>query len=79
MIAWIASYPRSGSTLLRIILYRCFGFETFSLYDDLTDIGADRAVSDIVGHRSHGMSARDFLAESRKSEKRVFIKTHERP
>ncbi|MEI8233355.1 MAG: sulfotransferase domain-containing protein [Verrucomicrobiota bacterium] len=50
MIIWIASYPRSGNTLLRIILFHVFGIKTFSLYDDLADIGSDSKFADIVGH-----------------------------
>src|SRR5258708_3341660 len=33
-VTWLASYPRSGNTLLRIILKRCFGLTSQSLYDD---------------------------------------------
>ena len=32
MILWIAGYPRTGNTLTRLILKRCFGIESASLY-----------------------------------------------
>jgi len=32
MIIWLASYPRSGNTLFRILLHRLFGFQTYSVY-----------------------------------------------
>lgn len=34
MIVWIASYPRSGNTFLRIILRDVFEIETYSIYDE---------------------------------------------
>jgi hypothetical protein len=32
MIAWLASYPRSGNTFFRILLHRLFGVQTHSVY-----------------------------------------------
>lgn len=75
MITWIASYPRSGNTFLRIILNKCFGVNTYSIYNDLNDIGKDISTSDIVGHK---MLPDDFSIEkARQSKKEYFIKTHE--
>lgn len=34
MILNLVSWPRSGNTLLRSILWRCFGLETYSVYDE---------------------------------------------
>jgi hypothetical protein len=79
MIVWLASYPRSGNTLLRTMLYRSFGVRTFSLYDDHSDIGADPSLANLVGHRSHGMVQQDFVALARMKARRFFIKTHGRP
>jgi len=31
---WLASYPRSGNTLLRVILKHCFGLSSQSVYHD---------------------------------------------
>jgi FkbM family methyltransferase len=51
MIIWLASYPRSGNTLLRIILKTVFERQTFSKHDDANDIGADTEVAAEVGCR----------------------------
>ena len=34
MIVWLASYPRSGNTFLRVVLGAVFGLETYTLYDE---------------------------------------------
>ncbi len=79
MIVWLASYPRSGNTLLRTMLYRHFGVRTFSLYDDHTDIGADAKLAELVGHRSHGMKPQDFVEMASPRTRRFFVKTHGPP
>jgi hypothetical protein len=33
-VTWLASYPRSGNTLLRTILKQCFGLSSQSVYPD---------------------------------------------
>lgn len=35
MIVWLASYPRSGSTFFRLLIYMGWGLKTYSEYDDL--------------------------------------------
>lgn len=79
MILWLASYPRSGNTLLRAVLNNQYGLKTYSLYDDKTDIGANERVADAVGHVSHGMSPADFRAHAAKSDDLFLIKTHDAP
>jgi hypothetical protein len=79
MIIWLASYPRSGNTLLRILLHRAFGIKTLSLYDDRGDIAARPMLSDVVGHQSHGMSAKQIYEYARNSDEVFFVKTHELP
>lgn len=34
MIVWLASYPRSGNTYLRMLLHQLHGLKTYSVYDD---------------------------------------------
>lgn len=48
---WLASYPRSGNTLLRTVLYQCFGFVSASIYSN--DLGANRKLESYVGHIEH--------------------------
>lgn len=49
-IVWLTSYPRSGNTLLRIILNYNFGIKSYSIYNDKRDIGKIPEVAEIVGH-----------------------------
>jgi hypothetical protein len=79
MIVWLASYPRSGSTLLRVIIRQIFGGVSYSVYDDPNDIGANAAVSEVVGHVSHGRGMNEFIEEARASSTRYLVKTHEPP
>jgi hypothetical protein len=34
MIVWLASFPRSGNTMLRILLHRFYGRLSYSLYEE---------------------------------------------
>jgi hypothetical protein len=79
VIVWLASYPRSGSTLLRTVIRRVFGSVTYSVYDDPNDIGADPAIAEAVGHVNHGRAMAEFIAEARASSQRYLVKTHEPP
>lgn len=79
MIVWLASWPRSGNTLLRITLHRVFGLRTWSIYDDTTDIGAHDEASALVGHLNHGQGREEFIAESRMVSGIRYVKTHELP
>jgi hypothetical protein len=72
-IVWLASYPRSGNTYLRAILWTCFGLQTGSVYPD--DLFGDSAVAQQVGHfegTAHGQFSADFL-------RLPLVKTHEWP
>lgn len=77
MIIWIASYPRSGNTLVRKILWECFGQNTHSKYNDKFDLGSKSEISDLIGHLDHGDSWPDFYERARIATQPVFIKTHE--
>lgn len=76
-VTWLASYPRSGNTLLRVILNRCFGLFSQSLYDD--NEFSEPAIRDLVGHEAVGADPRKFLEEARQSARRLYVKTHEMP
>ena len=79
MIVWLASFPRSGNTLLRIILKDVFGVGTHSIYDDMLDIGADGQLSALVGHVQHGEAMATFVDRASASEERHYVKTHGYP
>ena len=77
MIVWLASYPRSGNTFLRVILKSVFGLNSCSIYDDTRDIAADGDTADVVGHEA---LPEDFsLDEARSGDELFLIKTHEPP
>ena len=59
---WLASYPRSGNTLLRIIVRDCFGLFVGSIYDDFK---WSDTLPEIVG----------YSGES--SGQPLLVKTHE--
>jgi hypothetical protein len=79
MIVWLPSYPRSGNTLLRTLLLRCFELNTYSLYDDRGDIGAYPELQSAVGHLSHGLDQNKFYKRAKLSKETYFIKTHDAP
>lgn len=77
MITWLASYPRSGNTFLRIILNKVFDIQTYSVYNDLNDIEAHGETKEIVGHR---LLPQGFnIDEASKSSEEYFLKTHRQP
>ena len=50
-ITWLASYPRSGNTFVRTILFNCFGIKTGSIYP--RDLGGEKILEEFVGHIEH--------------------------
>lgn len=69
MIVWLASYPRSGNTFLRIALHRMFRVTSSVVYD--VDGVADRLGRDLVGWSEGGS-----IAELRASSGVHLVKTH---
>ncbi len=51
-IVWVASYPRSGNTFLRTVLWQCFGLRSASIYP--MDLGGNKQLEEYVGHIEHG-------------------------
>ena len=70
MIVWIASFPRSGNTFLRIVLHRYFGLQTSVVYD--VDGVAERLGREFIGFQNRPAS----FDEMRRSDVVYFIKTH---
>jgi len=78
MIVWLASYPRSGNTLLRTILKQCMGYDS---YDDQVDESLRAAHSSseaerLFGHASVPDAWDKFYAAASSSELTSFVKTH---
>lgn len=75
-IIWLASWPRSGNTLLRAILWHCFGLRSGSLYkeDDILDtpeladeVGVTTARDGLIGQgvilgKTHELNNDDYRA-----------------
>ena len=79
MIVWLASYPRSGSTLTRQVFRQVFGMHTHSRYNDKKDISLLPEVVEAVGHRSYDGEWQDFYEQAARSEELFLVKTHEPP
>ena len=76
-LTWLASYPRSGNTLLRLVLNRCFGLSNQSIYNDREF--DDPALQTLIGHEAVGDDAQGFVRAAQSSGKSLFVKTHELP
>ena len=70
MIAWIASYPRSGNTLLRIALHSFYGVETHAIYKE-----GDAGFADLMGYDGKAAQVETLRADHRWH----FVKTHSLP
>ncbi len=79
MILWLASYPRSGNTFLRTLLFKCFGVETYSIYNDKSDIGKTDSFAGTVGHRAYNGTWEAFYENASNSQDPIAIKTHGAP
>lgn len=79
MIVWLASYPRSGNTLLRILLNRHFGMASWSLHGDgdARDISADLAGT--VGFAPHEPLGEAAIAAMAAAPETFLVKTHDLP
>ena len=76
MIVWLASYPRSGNTFMRIALHSFLKCDTYSIYNDMKDIGANKQLSSVVGH--HILKEGD-LERMAAEDEYYFVKTHHLP
>lgn len=77
MIVWLASYPRSGNTLLRMILHRCFGVSSYTIYGRAR---ADPSLTPRTGTLQYDDSTPEaFVNRARQSEETFYIKSHDFP
>jgi len=80
MITWLASYPRSGSALLRNILKTCFGLKSYdSMHGALSKEVLSPAACERIGLRYITTTWTDFYQEARRSDDNIIIKTHKPP
>jgi hypothetical protein len=76
MIVWLASFPRSGNTMVRLLLKKVYCRNSFSIYDDETR-EAMTAQLGLTGDRLH--FGESDVEEARHSRELYFVKTHELP
>jgi Sulfotransferase domain len=74
MLIWLASYPRSGNTFLRILLNRLYGFTTTTGYDD-NDPVAQQLGPAFVGYKPRTQTLRELVD----TPDITFVKTHRQP
>jgi hypothetical protein len=72
-VIWLASYPRSGNTLLRTILWHCFGLCSASVYPN--DLGGKKVLENYVGH----IELRPDRGFNFPPDALPLVKTHELP
>lgn len=72
MIIWLASYPRSGNTFLRIVINRLYGHGVSTVYP------VDGVLERLGGHIVTAERTCVSLAEMRASPDVHFVKTHRR-
>lgn len=75
MIVWLASYPRSGNTLLRTILRRCFDLCS---YEDvpIDRPGEFRDNPNMIGHLEKQEAWDEFYGKALTSDELFLVKTH---
>ena len=80
MLVWLASYPRSGNTFVRILLSQAFGIGTFSLHGDSDpESFASERVTKLVGHKDANQPSSELVAAAKISTDTRIVKTHEHP
>lgn len=77
MIIWLASYPRSGNTLIRTILRNSFGISTYN--DDQNAQQQRPLVREITGAARFDGSWDSFYARASAGAEHFYVKTHRRP
>ena len=78
MIIWLASYPRSGNTLLRTIIKHCFDIDSF-VDEPVTVESEFRSRSELIGHREHSEPWEAFYRRMTDADTPVLVKTHQLP
>jgi hypothetical protein len=81
MVVWLASYPRSGNTLLRLVLKLCFDLPSCEgLEPSMANTGHfDPAWTEQVGFYFADGDPAAFYRRALSSAERVAIKSHEMP
>jgi sulfotransferase family protein len=80
MLVWVASYPRSGNTFVRMLLQSGFGLPSLSWHGS-ADPGAFGSldIERLVGHRDTAVPQDALIAWAQAQPDVCMIKTHEPP
>jgi hypothetical protein len=76
MIVWLASYPRSGNTLLRTMLRQALNIDSYSDHPIPRNIGLTKETKSKFGHLDYKGSWEHFYQKARDSQDIYFVKTH---
>jgi hypothetical protein len=77
LIVWLASFPRSGNTMLRIALHQAYGRSSYSLYEEHPGPGEWDNIASVMG--SAGQVTTGDLDELRRRREPCFVRTHDLP
>lgn len=72
-VTWLASYPRSGNTLLRLILHLCLGLFSASIFPE--DVEKIRELEERIGHVEYGPRMDLWMSNT----PTLLVKTHLMP
>lgn len=78
MVIWLASLPRAGNTLFRLLLHHYCDVDTYSFYNDLMFFRHD--VAEMIGHMMLPDALEEVIQDyERRKAGYAFIKTHHHP
>jgi hypothetical protein len=75
MIVWLASFPRSGNTMVRILFNKVYGLMSHSLYEERPGEGGVENIASVMGSAGQVTDPADLRAQPG----RYFVKTHGLP
>lgn len=58
MIIWLASFPRSANTMIRILLNQAYGRLSYSLYEEHPWEGGQENIASVMGSAGQVIKAR---------------------
>lgn len=82
MIIWLASFPRSGNTLTRMMLQAVFGLNSYSKYEAKaarSPKGMNEEIVATIGAVSYDGEYSELVARAQAAPELVVIKTHDQP
>lgn len=74
MIIWLASFPRSGNTLLRTVLNQCLGVSSWS--EGKGQVALTDTAKGIFGHQELDFEWNEFYRQATNAENIYLVKTH---